>query len=88
MAGIETKGNEEQPGRDRRTDQLVLPSGLTQYEHVTTANGIYSASDKTVHFGLGKENKIGKLEIRWPSGKVQTISELAINRVHAIAERE
>ncbi len=66
--------------------KLVLPSGLTQYEHVTTANGIYSASDKTVHFGLGRETKITRIEIRWPSGKVQVISDLGINRLHEIAE--
>ena len=35
--------------------RLVLPSGRTLHEHVTTANGIYSASDKRVHFGLGTE---------------------------------
>ncbi len=33
--------------------RLVLPSGRTLHEYVTTANGIYSASDKRVHFGLG-----------------------------------
>ena len=33
--------------------RLVLPSGRTLHEHVTTAHGIYSASDRRVHFGLG-----------------------------------
>lgn len=67
--------------------KLVLPSGLTLYEHVTTANGIYSASDKRVHFGFGKADRIASLEIRWPSGAVQTISNLEINRHHVIEER-
>jgi hypothetical protein len=66
--------------------KLVLPSGLTQYEHVTTANGIYSASDKVVHFGLGNESEISRLEIRWPSGKVQVVSELGTNRLHDVVE--
>lgn len=68
--------------------KLVLPSGLTQYEHVTTANGIYSASDKRVHFGLGQEKAITTVEIRWPSGKVQVLSDLGINRQHGIVEPE
>jgi len=66
--------------------KLVLPSGLTQDEHVTTANGIYSASDKVVHFGLGGEAKISRLEIRWPSGKVQVVPEPGINRLHDVKE--
>ena len=37
--------------------RLVLPSGRTLHEHVTTANGIYSASDKRVHFGLGSGDR-------------------------------
>ena len=38
--------------------RLVLPSGRTLHQHVTTANGIYSASDKRLHFGLGTETAI------------------------------
>ena len=45
----------------------MLPSGRTLYEHVTTANGIYSASDKRVHFGLGAEAAIAFVEIRGPA---------------------
>ncbi len=66
--------------------KLVLPSGASQYEHVSTANGIYSASDKRVHFGLGEESRIASVEIRWPSGKVQIVKEPAVNREHKIVE--
>ena len=45
-----TKSNRDGIGARVR---LVLPSGRTLHAHVTTANGIYSASDKRVHFGLG-----------------------------------
>jgi enediyne biosynthesis protein E4 len=67
--------------------KVVTPSGLTQYDHVTTANGIYSASDKRLHFGLGAE-KLKSVEIRWPSGKVQVLEGLAANRRHDIVEPE
>ncbi len=66
--------------------KLVLPSGAARYEHVTTANGIYSASDKRVHFGLGEATRIASVEIRWPSGKVQVVKEPAVNREHRIVE--
>jgi enediyne biosynthesis protein E4 len=66
--------------------KLELASGRTLYAHVTTANGIYSASDKRVHFGLGSETQVAALEISWPSGTVQRIERPAINQVLRIVE--
>ncbi|HXK09444.1 MAG TPA: CRTAC1 family protein [Vicinamibacteria bacterium] len=64
----------------------VLPSGRTLHAHVTTANGIYSASDKRVHFGLGTETGIAHLEIAWPSGAVQRVERPGINQVLHVVE--
>jgi hypothetical protein len=66
--------------------RLALPSGRTLHEHVTTANGIYSASDKRVHFGLGTEKAIAWVEIAWPSGIVQRVEKPAINQVLHVVE--
>ena len=66
--------------------KLVLPSGRTLYEHVTTANGIYSASDKRVHFGIGAEAAIAFVEISWPSGIVQRVEKPAVNQVLRVVE--
>jgi len=66
--------------------KLALASGRVLYEHVTTANGIYSASDKRVHFGLGAEKAIAYLEIAWPSGGVQRIESPAVNQVLHVLE--
>jgi hypothetical protein len=66
--------------------RLVLPSGRTLHEHVTTANGIYSASDKRVHFGLGKEAAVSHVEITWPSGVVQRVDRPAVNQVLRVVE--
>ena len=66
--------------------RLALPSGRTLHEHVTTANGIYSASDKRVHFGLGAETGIAFVEISWPSGIVQRVEKPAVNQVLRIVE--
>ncbi len=68
--------------------RLTLPSGRTLHEHVTTANGIYSASDKRVHFGLGTETAIASIEIAWPSGIVQRIEKPTVNRVLHVVEPE
>ena len=66
--------------------RLGLPSGRTLHEHVSTANGIYSASDRRVHFGLGTEEAIVYVEITWPSGTVQRLEKPAINQVLRVAE--
>jgi hypothetical protein len=66
--------------------RLVLPSGRTLHAHVTTANGIYSASDKRVHFGLGAETSIASVEITWPSGIVQRLDKPGINQVLHVVE--
>jgi enediyne biosynthesis protein E4 len=66
--------------------KLALASGRVLYEHVTTANGIYSASDRRVHFGLGMESRVAFIEIDWPSGIVQRIESPAVNQVLRVAE--
>jgi len=68
--------------------QLTLPSGLRQYQHVSTANGIYSASDKRVHFGLGSDTAVKSLEIQWPSGIRQTLRDVKADQLLKIAEPE
>jgi enediyne biosynthesis protein E4 len=66
--------------------KAVLPSGLTVWEQVSSANGIYSASDKRIHLGLGSNSEVRSLEIRWPSGKVQTLTGIPANQILKITE--
>jgi len=68
--------------------QLTLPSGLKQYQHVSTANGIYSAGDKRIHFGLGSETLVKSLEIHWPSGIRQTLENVKADQILKITEPE
>jgi hypothetical protein len=39
-----------------------------------------SANDACVHFGLGPANHVDQLEVRWPSGRIQSWREVAVNR--------
>src|SRR6185295_5444688 len=45
--------------------KIVTASG-TQYNHVNTAVGYGSASDRRVHFGLGDDTVVKELTITWP----------------------
>jgi len=60
--------------------------GLTQIEDVKSCNGYYSASDLRIHFGLGEAKKVDVVEIRWPSGAVDTLKELDVNRLYVVEE--
>jgi hypothetical protein len=65
--------------------RAVLSSGRTLHEHASTANGIYSASDRRVYFGLGSDT-VERLEVEWPSGTSQRIDRPAIDRVLRVEE--
>lgn len=66
--------------------KLTEPSGRTQYNHATTSVGYASSSDRRVHFGLGGSAKASDVEIRWPGGIVQTLSDVPANRVVRVVE--
>ena len=46
----------------------------------------FSQSDLRVHFGLGKAQKVDVLEVRWPSGQVDTLKDLAVNQLAIVKE--
>ena len=45
-----------------------------------------SSSDKRLHFGLGSESELRTVEIRWPSGKTQTLEKVKADRVLRVEE--
>ena len=53
---------------------------------VSTAGSYLSASDKRVHFGLGKDNVVQKIEIRWPSGIAQILKDVRADQILRIEE--
>lgn len=61
---------------------------LDQYNFMTTAVGYASSSYSGVHFGLGKVDKLEKVELRWPSGTVQVLRDVEVNRVIKVKEAE
>jgi hypothetical protein len=66
--------------------KLTDEMGRFQFNHVTTSVGYASASSGVVHFGLGKAVKLKQLEIRWPSGAVQTLQNVATDQVLTVKE--
>ena len=80
---VGTKSNRMAIGAQVR---ITTEDGNKQWNEVTTAVGYASASDSRVHFGLGKNEKIKELEIRWPSGIKQILKDVAGDRIITIEE--
>ncbi|MGO8813343.1 MAG: CRTAC1 family protein [Terriglobia bacterium] len=64
----------------------VVTARGAQVSTVTTASSYLSSSDKRVHFGLGPESEVQKVEIRWPSGILQTLTEVKADQILAVDE--
>jgi len=64
----------------------VVTKAGAQWNHMTSSVGYASSSHGPVHFGLGEEKKAELIEIRWPSGIVQTLRIVAGDRVLTVQE--
>jgi enediyne biosynthesis protein E4 len=67
--------------------KVVTKSG-PQYNHMTASSGYASSSAGPVHFGLGANASADLVEIHWPSGIVQTMKNVAADRMLVIKESE
>ena len=64
----------------------VVTSHGAQYWTVSTAGSYLSSNDKRTHFGLGSDSVARSIEIRWPSGIRQTLTDVAGDRIVKIDE--
>jgi hypothetical protein len=55
-------------------------------KEVRSGDGYISQSDLRLHFGLGKSSRAEKIVIRWPSGLVETLSDLPANQYYVVRE--
>jgi enediyne biosynthesis protein E4 len=79
---IGTKSN-----RDGIGSVLKLSAqGFVRVEQAEGGTSYMSASDPRIHFGLGRRTKIDSLVITWPSGHVDKLTEVPIDRIIAIKE--
>jgi hypothetical protein len=64
----------------------VTAGGRVQYDHLSFAAGYASSSAGPTHFGLGSAASANLIEIRWPSGIVQELKDVAADRVIRVKE--
>src|SRR6266852_311487 len=62
------------------------PKPHQQIDEVRSGGSYISQNDLRVHFGLGKAEKVDLLEIRWPSGQVDTLKDVKANQLIYVKE--
>jgi len=57
-----------------------------QIDEVRSGGSYISQNDLRIHFGLGKAGKADLIEIRWPSGQIDTIKDVKANQLVVVQE--
>jgi hypothetical protein len=65
---------------------MVLAGGASQKSQKRSTVGYLSQNDPRMHFGLAKNTIVDKIEIKWPSGKVQVLENVNANQIIEINE--
>jgi hypothetical protein len=79
---IGTKSNRDAIGARVK----LLAGGHEQLQEVRSGGSYVSQSDFRLHFGLGHASKVDSIEIRWPSGAVETLHDVPANQILRIEE--
>ena len=66
---------------------LVTSGGRTQARAVLSQTSYYSVDDLRPSFGLGDAAVADRIEVRWPSGRVDVVTALPADRVVTLREK-
>lgn len=61
--------------------------GASQYLEQSPYRGYKSTVEEALHFGLGAAARVDSLEVFWPDGRYQRLTDLEVNRVLPIDHR-
>ena len=64
----------------------VTSGGKMQTAQKKSTTGYLSQNDPRMHFGLAKNNMVEKIEIKWPSGKIQILENIKVNQILTVKE--
>ena len=82
MKLVGTKSNRDGIGA---TAHVTTADG-TQTEMMRSGSSYLSASELVLTFGLGKQDKASQIEIRWPSGQMDRLSNVAAGQTITVTE--
>ena len=77
------------PNIDAVGARVTLQAGPLRMVRAVIGGGSYlSSHDPRVHFGLGDAAVVDRVEVRWPSGRVETLQKVSANQVIECTEGE
>ncbi|HEX8733696.1 MAG TPA: CRTAC1 family protein [Pyrinomonadaceae bacterium] len=85
--GIDLRGEKSAPNGEGARVIVSDASGRKQIFDASNSGSYLAANDARILVGLGSVNSVKRVEIRWTSGKIQTLENPAIDRYHLIREK-
>ena len=67
---------------------VVVTGDVKQTSEVQSGSSYLSQNDLRLHFGLGKRGVIDHVQILWPSGKKEELSDLSADMIYTLVEGE
>lgn len=64
----------------------VTAGNLVQTREVRSGGSYLSQDDLRLHFGLGDKQRVDKVEISWPAGGIETLTNLGANHFYCVEE--
>lgn len=64
----------------------VFWNGQQQLQQVSGGSGFCSQNQRRLHFGLGRATAVDRVEIRWPSGRKQTVTAPKVDQILKVKE--
>ncbi len=64
----------------------LIAGGKVQTTQKKSTTGYLSQNDPRIHFGLMKNDLIEKIEVKWPSGKLQILENIKVNQILTVKE--
>jgi hypothetical protein len=77
----------EAPNRRGIGATLVLSAdGRKQYLYHSPSRGYLSTMEAAEHFGLGQSTRVDSLEVMWPDGRYQLLTNLDVDRIVTVQQ--
>ncbi len=83
---LQLVGSGRSPRNATGATVFVTAGGQRQRGDVMNGGSYSSHSDLRLHFGLGSARRVDKIEILWPSGRRQVLTDLDMDRILKIEE--
>jgi enediyne biosynthesis protein E4 len=83
--GVITRGTKS--NRDGIGAKVTLLAGTHKYvQEVRSGSSYISNNDMRLHFGLGRSEKVERIEVRWPNGATEMFPGGGVNRFVTVTE--